>query len=47
MAGLLRDRYEVYFAVTDTVLEELVESQGYRTVRIRSGLGMRDTYPTI
>lgn len=47
LAGLLRDRYEVYFAVTDIVLEELVEAQGYRTVRIsgiKAGLGMEAGY---
>lgn len=43
LAGLLRDRYEVCFAVTDAVLRELVEAQGYRAEMvsgIKAGLGM-------
>lgn len=47
LAGLLRDGYDVYFAVTDRVLEELVEAQGYRPViisGIKAGLGMEAGY---
>lgn len=47
LAGLLREQYEVHFAVTDAVLQELVEAQGYQATiisGIKTGLGMEAHY---
>lgn len=33
LADLLADKYEIYFAVTDIILEELVRSNGYQSIR--------------
>ncbi|MFD2520203.1 glycosyltransferase [Emticicia soli] len=37
LADLLADKYEIYFAVTDEILTELVEKNGYKAVR-QSGM---------
>lgn len=37
LADLLADKYEIYFAVTDDILTELVEKNGYKAVR-QSGM---------
>jgi len=47
VADLLAEEYDIYFAVTSEVLEEIVTKQGYNAIRtstFRVGLGMEGRY---